>query len=135
VSVCIIWRGSYDTKGYGRVKIRGKYHKAHRIAYEAAVGPIPEGLFICHRCGNPACVNPEHLYAGTQKENCADRDRHGRTPRGIDHHRAKLTPEKVLSIRARGAQGARQKQIAQEFGISATQVRNVQKRKQWGHVS
>lgn len=63
---------------YGVVRVNGKRIKAHRVSYEHFKGAIPEGLFICHKCDNPSCVNPEHLYAGTQKENIKDMFDRGR---------------------------------------------------------
>lgn len=134
MSECIRWTGSYDTKGYGRIKRGGKSFKAHRLAYERAKGPIPEGLFICHSCGNPACVNPEHLYAGTQKQNMADRDRHGSTRIGEMHANSKLTADSVKAIRAAHAAGIEFEELGRRYGISANQARNVALRKQWRHV-
>ncbi len=134
MSDCIEWQGSYDTKGYGRVKIRGKSYKAHRLAYEKEHGPIPDGLFICHRCGNPACVNPEHLYAGTQKQNMRDRELHGRQPHGEASPRARLKNEDVIAIRARHAQGETYEQLGRDFKISDSHARNIVLKKQWAHL-
>jgi hypothetical protein len=64
--------------GYGRLEIKGKIFAAHRISYELANGPIPDGLFVLHRCDNPPCVNPHHLFLGTQKDNIGDASAKGR---------------------------------------------------------
>lgn len=86
---CWIWTSYEDSKGYGVLSVNRKALKAHRVAYELYVGPIPKGLFVCHRCdvGLPLgsgslCVNPDHLFLGTQQDNMSDRVRKDRTRRG-----------------------------------------------------
>lgn len=75
---CWLWLGPKDTDGYGNVMYRRKHWKAHRLAWLFTYGEIPKGMFICHSCDTPTCVNPAHLWLGTNRANLADRDRKGR---------------------------------------------------------
>ena len=80
---CWVWTLAVDRDGYGKVQVKGRTLRPHRVVYETLVGPIPEGLVVCHRCDNPRCVRPDHLFLGTQAENIADRDAKGHTARGL----------------------------------------------------
>jgi hypothetical protein len=111
--------------GYGRMSDgRHRQLRAHRIAYELANGPVPEGLDVCHSCDNPPCCNPAHLFLGTAKDNMADAKRKGRTSPpphyfGEDHHNAKFGHTAALAILSdtRPAQV-----VAADYGVSAKTV-------------
>jgi hypothetical protein len=111
--------------------------KAHRWAYEHWVGPIPSGLFVCHKCDNRLCVNPDHLFVGTNAENMRDAATKNRTLRGERSPLAKLTEVGVRRIRGLDASGPPRgwkKRIARELGVSPQSISSVLTGRRWGHV-
>lgn len=131
---CWEWMGSKFRDGYGQFHAANRNRRAHRYSYELYVGPIPADLCVCHRCDNPSCVDPEHLFLGTNQENATDRQMKGRTsrPYGLWHGSAKLTPEKVQEIRSSRKTGA---QLAREFSVSEALICNVRKGRAWPHIT
>lgn len=137
-SACHWWAGAQQPQGYGQIRIDGESPGAHRVAYELYIGPIPEhdsshGMCVCHSCDNPSCVNPAHLYLGTNKDNMDDRDRKGRQQKGERHYLAKLTVKNVLEIR-KMAGSQTLSYIANIFGVGQTAISYVISRKTWKHV-
>lgn len=136
-SGCWIWTGGKDSDGYGLFngKVGGVlYRRAHRfsVVYHKHVMP-QKGDNVCHTCDTPACVNPDHLFIGTVKENQQDKwnkDR-GYVHRGESHWSTKLTADDVRAIRA---STEKQRDIAQKYGLTQTTVSDIKRRKSWAHI-
>lgn len=135
-SDCWEWSGSCPGGRHGHFSIGAGTVKAHRWIYELLHGPIPDGLVIRHKCDNAKCVNPLHLESGTVADNARDMVERGRLPdrSGEKHPLAKLNEKAVAGIRHAAALGATQKQIAERFGISRSQVGKIVTRINWDHV-
>jgi hypothetical protein len=133
---CWKWTARKNASGYGVCAApAGKGNAlAHRVAWEAFVGPIPDGLEVCHHCDTPDCINPDHLFIGTHAENMADCRMKGRAQGnpGEKNGRNKLTEENVRFIRtAHGSHSA----LARRFDVSHTLIRFIRLRKAWKHVA
>ena len=131
---CWIWTGGLRTKGYGGFMVApGKNMPAHRFSLLAFGGGVEPDQLACHRCDNPPCVNPKHLFAGTPLENSHDRDRKGRHVAlvGEDHGQAKLDKGEVRAIRALAAEGMKQRDIAALYSVTQTQVWRIIHNKSW----
>jgi len=133
-SGCWIWSG--DTKsrgGYGRVFIDGGMVMAHRFSWMAYNGEIPPGSIVCHRCDTPPCVNPEHLFLGSHKDNANDREAKGRgnQVKHETHGRAKLDNAQVEEIRAWLHAGEPQSFIARQYGVSQQTISAIKTGAGW----
>ena len=112
---CFLWGGSIFASGYGLVHFNGKNHRAHRVVWRLANGPIPKGMEVCHRCDIPWCVNIDHLFWGTHSDNMKDRLLKGR-------YKTKLNNLEVSAIKL---DDRTRKEIAAEYGISYSTVRDI----------
>lgn len=115
---CLNWNAAINNKGYGFFWDGTKVVLAHRFSWEFNVGPT-NGYHVLHKCDNPRCVNPEHLFIGTQSDNMKDAVKKNRIPRGETHHRSKLMDHQIVEIRERYAGGGvRMYELAKKFGVS-----------------
>ena len=135
---CWIWQGPTEAQGYGHFKAgNGKAHKAHRVAYELFVGPIPDGHLIRHTCDTRNCVQPAHHIPGTDADNNQDMMERGRNqqPKGIHQGSAKLTDEQVHEIRATYALGGiSQRELGERYGVVQTAISRIVRYRGWTHV-
>jgi len=134
---CWNWNNSLYKKRYGQMSVKGKNYPAHRVSWEVFnEGKIPHGKQINHKCHNSRCINPEHLYVGTQKENMRDMDLAGRRSvrAGVKCNMAKLNDEVVKIIRAFLDKGSRHCDLADEFEVSRTCIANIKHKRTWKHV-
>ena len=131
---CWEWLAGKNYKGYG-ILMRKESKKAHRIAYELTYGPIPNGLHICHHCDNPGCMNPTHLFAGTDMDNTADCIRKGRFIKGEQNGQAKLTSEQVLSIRGEYSQGnTSYPKLGVKYNVDPSTIGKIINQETWRHI-
>lgn len=129
---CWLWTGSKNNTGYGRVGVRGKLLLAHRVSFEMVNGKIKKGMNVLHKCDIPSCVNPNHLWLGSHKENMKDMYKKGRACTGEDRPQSKLTIKKVEYIRERYKIGdISQRELAKEIGISQPILCQVINKKRW----
>jgi hypothetical protein len=128
-SGCWLWVGCYDKNGYGLIQSNRKLKKAHRVSYEFSSGEeLPSYVMVCHKCDNPSCVNPDHLWVGSNSENQIDAAMKGR------HAHQKLSSEDVLDIRKRYEAGEMPTKIAKMYDIACSYVRNLATRRKWSHI-
>lgn len=134
---CWEWTASKTGTRYGKTHINGKEFSAHRISFYIFFGIDPMGKCVCHKCDNPLCINPNHLFLGTYKDNIVDMISKGRdTMIGERNSMAKLTEKNVLSIREQySIGGVTYKQLAIKHGVSITVIHQVVKGEIWSHVS
>lgn len=147
---CWEWKGRRNRNGYGEVRFnrngRPASKRAHRVSWAMFCGPIPDGVNVLHRCDNPPCVRPSHLWTGTQLENNEDRHKKGRTVSG-DRHGMRLHPETVLQGSQRGWAKLREEDIpeirsspdgyrtiAARYGVCWEVIRDVKKGRAWRHA-
>jgi len=125
---CWFWTASTSKSGYGQLGSGGRPHtmlKAHRVSWELANGPIRDGLWVLHQCDNPICVNPDHLFLGTNLDNIADMNRKKRNLFQRNNPSLKLSDGQVKEIRDRRSNGERLRSIAKDFGVTEGTVSRI----------
>lgn len=125
---CWWWHGWVDSNGYARFDVAGKSYKASRIAHFLLNGVDLGGRLACHECDEPECVNPFHVWAGTNADNCRDMALKGRATRGERNPQAKLTQEKANTIRSSTKSG---RELAAEHGVSEATISMIRNGKIW----
>lgn len=136
---CMVFNGTRSNQGYGSLRVDGRMLKAHRVAWELARGPVPDGLCVLHRCDNPPCCNVDHLFLGTVAINNADRAAKGRSQgvfrsgpnhpatkrRGEAHWQARLSAADVAAIRSAHKAGEAQSSIAKKYAVHPSTISRV----------
>lgn len=132
---CWEWKGGMYATGYGQASAgEDRSRPAHRLAHLAWIGPIPDGYHVCHKCDNPPCMNPGHLFAGTRTDNMQDAVSKLRQAHGERSGASKLTMAEVAQIRSAYATGKfSQKEVAEAFGTSGSNVSIIVRRKTWAY--
>ena len=132
---CLEWTGYMSgvaPRNYGCTRYKSKGIAAHRLSWILNVGPIPRGLWVLHKCDNPPCCNPDHLFLGTNRDNVTDRDKKGRTPRGSWHSCAKLTEDQVLEFLSMSRAGIRRVDAARVLCVSPKTLSEIISGRSWG---
>lgn len=142
---CWEWQGALNEDGYGRfwtwvsVKKSSSVEASHRKLYLLLFGELQKDICVLHKCDNPKCCNPNHLWPGTRADNNRDmiskgRARHDANPRGSEHKNSKLTEAQVIELRRRINNGEKQKVVAKDFNMSRAQTCVIANGKRWKHV-
>lgn len=132
---CWNWIAANDSMGYGHFMVNGKTVKAHRYSYEYHNNKIPFGLCVLHKCDNRKCVNPNHLFLGTQLDNIKDRDNKNRQAKGEHLPISKLTKEQVIQIRKlyKSTKTSTRK-LGYEFNVSCSTIKAILTNRTWKHI-
>lgn len=130
---CWEWSGYRNADGYGQVRDGDKMIRAHRYSWLTYKGDIPKGKYVLHKCDNPGCINPHHLFLGDQKDNMLDMKQKGRAnhPIGILNGRAKLDVEKVKQIIELKKRGYLHRELAGAYGVGTSTISRVLRRENW----
>lgn len=132
---CWLWKGSKVPKGYGTFRFNNKNYRAHRVSWQLAHGPIGDNeICVLHKCDNPNCVRPDHLFLGTNKDNTNDMLLKGREARGERNGHARLDCEKVVAMRRARANGIPFSKLGKMFNVSYVTAFDACTGKTWKHV-
>lgn len=132
---CWPWIKGRDHYGYGQISSKKIKIKTHRLSWIINNGPIPEGLYVCHSCDNPPCVNPKHLWLGTHKDNMGDLVTKGLTKKGVKHWNHKLTESDIRDICKHIEAGESQRYISKIFGVANQSISKIVTGKRWNGIT
>lgn len=131
---CWVWLRYKLPKGYGVFYLNNNAILAHRFSYLYHFGNLPQNLDVLHHCDNPSCVNPTHLFLGTNQDNINDKVAKGRQRKGGDIPSAKITEKEVIEIRERARNGENSSSITNDYPVSPRNIRFIIQRKTWKHI-
>jgi len=132
---CWNWMRCKDKKGYGIIGLNNKSCRVNRFIYKEIYGSIPEGLLVCHKCNNPSCCNPNHLYVGTHADNMKQMVDDGRSGKGENNGYVKLTGRDILKIRYLFSTGEySQRELGEMFGVVQVNISRIVNNKIWKHI-
>lgn len=135
---CIVWTGYVEKTGYATMRFKGNRIKVHRASWIAHNGDIPDGLLILHKCDNRKCINPDHLFIGTQQDNMDDMKTKGRDNRvgvkGSKNHNTNIDEVDVKMIRQRFIDGESRKTLMCDYQLGKTTLQSILSNKSWKHV-
>ena len=139
---CWEWQASTFSNGYGQFKVANKTFRSHRWSYQHYLGAITDGMFVCHKCDNKRCVNPDHLFLGNQQDNMDDMKSKGRQSLGVRNNRAILNEETVRLIKQflvrhpvqMGRNGGQCNFLSRWFGIHRVTITNISAGYNWKHI-
>lgn len=135
-SGCAIWLGAQTSGGYGRSIVANRIHGTtivHRAVFQELNGPTPKGMYVCHRCDTPSCVNPDHLFIGTPTDNAQDRKAKGRSASKLGRLNGNsiLTNEQVDDIRRAIERGEMQIELAKTYKVSFSTINHIKHGRTW----
>jgi hypothetical protein len=129
---CWLWEACVNSWGYGQFKLNGKQKQAQRVSWMLNFGPIPEGMEVLHKCDNPPCVRPDHLFLGSQDDNMKDKNYKNRQAFGERQGSAKLTEDQIRLIRVSNKSSIT---LGLEYNVSESTIVRIKSRKTWRHVA
>jgi DNA-binding XRE family transcriptional regulator len=137
---CWHWKGCLNNRGYGQISMNGKAVLSHRVSWEIHNGPIPEGLQALHRCDNPICVRPDHLFLGTNSDNHTDMVNKGRCRNG--DRKGEMNPTSILKryevdeiVHLYNSENLSQQKIADKYGVSRVTINAILRGRNWQHTT
>jgi DNA-binding CsgD family transcriptional regulator len=134
VSGCWEWLGTIK-RGYGMLSVKSITKYSHRVSYEAFIGPIPSGMCVCHKCDNPGCCNPDHLFLGTVLDNMTDMVSKSRSAIGSRSSNAKISEQTAMKVMSLLYDGRTSVDVARILNLTKHTVRHIKHGRAWSHIT